>query len=98
MILNSNQGSMSWFRRFETVDRVEERIVPGRFTEITVRQTTTDRTDVLLDGRRVWSTEHGLFGTITFCPWLSAIGVTDIRILGVPDPDRKVEGPVVRNS
>ena len=98
MILNTDLGPVSFFRRFETVDRVGERIVPGRFTEITVRQTSSDRTDVLLDGRLVWSTEHGLYGTITFCPWLSAIGVTDIRILGVPDPDRKVEGPLIRNS
>jgi len=96
MILNWECGPKSIFRWYDAGGEVGDRLEPGRYTDITVRQTSPGHSDVLFDGRRVWSTEHGLFGSITIYTFLSAIGVTDIRILGVPNRKRTVMGPMSR--
>lgn len=96
MILNWERGPKSILRWYDAGEDVPDRLVPGRFTDITVRQTAPGRSDVLFDGRRIWSTENGLFGAITIYTYVSAIGVTDLRVLGVPDPVRKVTGPTAR--
>jgi hypothetical protein len=94
LILNWEMSQASWFRYLEDKAMVPGHpLVPGRFAEIAVRQTAPDRVAVSVDERTLWSSPGRLFGTVTIYPMSSSIGVTDVRVLGIPDPDRKVTAP-----
>ncbi len=84
-IFNWERGVECHFRYFEqlTVHRVNL-LVPGREHEIAVRQLTRKSIELTVDGKRAWITQGTLDGTITAYPSQSAIGLREIRVLGVP--------------
>lgn len=67
-------------------------LVPGKWHAIAVEQIGKDAV-VSVDGRRVYTTQATLAGTVTIYPAHgSTIRVSEIDITGVPDPGRHVSG------